>query len=42
MCIRAGPEGGAGGDTVEGEGKPEELAANRAINIGQCHARYLA
>jgi excinuclease ABC subunit A len=32
-----GPEGGAGGGTVVGEGTPEDIAANEASHTG----RYL-
>ena len=39
--IDMGPEGGAGGGTVVGEGTPEELAANPASHTGRYLAPYL-
>lgn len=39
--IDMGPEGGAGGGTVVGEGTPEDLAANPASHTGRYLARYL-
>ncbi len=39
--IDMGPEGGAGGGTVVGEGTPEELAANEASHTGRYLKRLL-
>ena len=39
--IDMGPEGGAGGGTVVGVGKPEDLAANPASHTGRYLARLL-
>jgi excinuclease ABC subunit A len=39
--IDMGPEGGAGGGTVLGEGTPEQLAKNEASFTGQYLARML-
>ena len=39
--VDMGPEGGAGGGTVVGEGTPEDLAANPASHTGRYLARYL-
>ncbi len=40
--IDMGPEGGAGGGTVVGEGTPEDLAANEASHTGRYLKRLLA
>ena len=40
--IDMGPEGGAGGGTVVGEGTPEDIAAIEASHTGQYLKRYLA
>jgi excinuclease ABC subunit A len=39
--IDMGPEGGAGGGTVLGEGTPEQLAKNKASFTGHYLARLL-
>ena len=39
--IDMGPEGGAGGGTVVGQGTPEDLATNEASHTGQYLARLL-
>jgi excinuclease ABC subunit A len=39
--IDMGPEGGAGGGTVLGEGTPEQLAKNKASLTGHYLARLL-
>ena len=39
--IDMGPEGGAGGGTVVGEGTPEEIAANEASHTGRYLKRLL-
>ncbi|AOW15300.1 excinuclease ABC subunit A [Hydrogenophaga crassostreae] len=39
--IDMGPEGGAGGGTVVGQGTPEDLAANEASHTGKYLARLL-
>ncbi|WP_213956200.1 MULTISPECIES: excinuclease ABC subunit UvrA [unclassified Variovorax] len=40
--IDMGPEGGAGGGTVVGEGTPEDIAANEASHTGKYLKRLLA
>ncbi|MBS0452811.1 MAG: excinuclease ABC subunit UvrA [Proteobacteria bacterium] len=40
--IDMGPEGGAGGGTVVGEGTPEDIAANEASHTGRYLQRLLA
>ncbi|WP_295980178.1 excinuclease ABC subunit UvrA [uncultured Variovorax sp.] len=40
--IDMGPEGGAGGGTVVGEGTPEDIAANEASHTGRYLKRLLA
>lgn len=40
--IDMGPEGGAGGGTVVGEGTPEDIAANQASHTGRYLKRLLA
>ena len=39
--IDMGPEGGAGGGTVVGEGTPEAIAANEASHTGRYLKRLL-
>ena len=39
--IDMGPEGGAGGGTVVGEGTPEDIAANEASHTGRYLKRLL-